>query len=242
MPEDRRTARILQFTGRLKAMDRREQPLYSVEEASGFLAIPVTTLYSWTLGRRRPHSDNYYPAVLNFVDHTTNRLSFFDLVEAHILRAVIDQKLPLKKIKQGLAYLRDHSPDQQRPLLSWDFYTDKKHLLIGGMLGKDKDREALVNASHDGQLEITGIIEGYLTSISRDGAKLPSSLFPKNGQRIVSISSGVVSGRPAIDGTRIRTAVIAQRYQAGETIAELASDYDLAVETIEAAIQYEKAA
>jgi uncharacterized protein (DUF433 family) len=224
--------------------DRRESPIYSVEEAADYLGIPVNTLYAWTLGRRKPKLPNqYYPAVLKFVDQRSRRLSFFDLVEAHILRAATEKNIPLGRIKKGLEFVRQNYPNHPRPLLTLDFRTDGKYLLVGGMLGsKEKDIEALVNASRHGQLEMTGIIEGYLQLIGWDASGDPDTIFPKTGQRIVSITSGVVSGRPAIEGTRIPTAVVAQRFRAGETIAELAAEYGISTEAIEAAVKYEKAA
>jgi uncharacterized protein (DUF433 family)/rhodanese-related sulfurtransferase len=240
----RNAGRLLVFGGGEHLVDQREKPAYSVEEAAGYLGIPVNTLYAWTLGRRKPNSQcEYYPSVLEFVDRRTQRLSFFDLVEAHILRAAVDKEIPLKQIKRGLAYVREAYPQYQRPLLKLDFRTDGKYLLVGGMLGsKEKDREALVNASRHGQLEITGVIEEYLELIGWDLDGNPDTIFPKTGQRLVSISSGIVSGRPAIEGTRIPTALIAQRFRAGETQNELAVDYKLPMEAIEAAIKYEKAA
>ncbi len=224
--------------------DRRLNPIYTVEEAAEYLSIPPNTLRAWTLGRRKANSLNeYYPAVLEFVDHQLRRLSFYDLVEAHILRAAVEKNVPIKQVKRGLAYLKEQYPGQARPLLSFDFFTEGKNLLIGGMLGsKEKNREALVNASRHGQLEITSVLEEHLQLISRDANRMPDTLFPKTGNRIVSITTGIVSGRPVIEGTRIPTAVIAQRFRAGEKPADIARDYEIPVEAIEAAIQYEKAA
>jgi uncharacterized protein (DUF433 family) len=71
---------------------------------------------------------------------------------------------------------------------------------------------------------------------------LPTTLFPKDGGKVVSITSGIFSGRPVIEGTRIPTAVIAQRYQAGEDVKALARDYRISKGKIEAAIKYENAA
>ena len=148
-----------------------------------------------------------------------------------------------KQIKNGLAWLRKQYPHDRRPLLSPIFRTDGKCLLVGGMLGsREKDEEALVNASKHGQLEFTVLIDQYLELLGRDDDGLPNTIFPKSGQKIVSISSGIVSGRPAIKGTRIPTSVIAQRFRAGETAEELAADYKVSQEAIEAAIKYEKAA
>jgi uncharacterized protein (DUF433 family) len=224
--------------------DRRLRPRYAVGEASEYLSIPPNTLRAWTFGRRIPgRLDEYYPSVLEFVDHQRKLLSFYDLVEAHILRAAVECNVSIRQVKRGLAYLKAEYPNHRRPLLTLDFYTEGKYLLVGGMLGsRKKDREALVNASRQGQLEMTPIIEELLSLIGRDEKDMPDTLFPKEGNRIVSITSGIVSGRPVIEGTRIPTSIIAQRVLAGETPQELAGDYGISLEAIEAAIKYEKAA
>ena len=236
--------------------DARLKPVYSIEEAAGYLRIPINTLRTWAVGRPRNTSDASsapYEPVLKFVDRDLHRLSFYDLVEAHILRAAIDRKIPLQRLKRGLAYLRKQHPDNPRPLLTYDFLTEGRNLLVGGMLGpKRKDREALLSASQDGQLVMTPVIEGrlqlvkrfdeYLRLVGRDKSRMPDTLFPKDGRHIVSITSGVVSGRPVIEGTRIPTAVVAQRFNAGEKLTEIAKDYKLSKDKIEAAIKYEAAA
>jgi uncharacterized protein (DUF433 family) len=233
--------------------DRRLTPVYSVEEAAGYLRIPINTLRSWTLGRRKASGHGYYEPVLKFVNEDMHRLSFYDLVEAHILRAAVDQNVPLQQLRRGLEYLREHHPDDPRPLLTYNFQTDGKYLLVGGMLGpKDKDREVLLNASAHGQLEMKELLSAHLQLIKgfdeyfelvgRDRrSKMPDTLFPKDGRKIISITSGVYSGRPVIEGTRIPTSIVAQRFLAGESPAALAKDYRISKEKIEAAIRYEKA-
>ena len=234
--------------------DQRQKPVYSIPEAASYLRIPIKTLYEWTLGRQKRGGGTYDP-VLQFVDRNTNRLSFYDLVEAHILRAAVDKNVPLQQLRKGLAFLREKHPLNLRPLLTYDFLTDGKYLLVAGMLGpRSKDREALVNASGHGQLvsrpvvepaleQLMTSLEEYFRLVGRDKkTKLPTTLFPRDGEKIVSITSGVFSGRPVIEGTRIPTSVIAQRFQAGEDVKALAKDYRIAREKIEAALKYEQAA
>jgi uncharacterized protein (DUF433 family) len=233
--------------------DRRLRPVYSIPEAAGYLRIPINTLYAWAQGRPKSGGGHYEP-VLQFVDQNTRHLSFYDLVEAHILRAAVEKDVPLQELRRGLKYLREKHPNNPRPLLTYNFRTDGKYLLVGGMLGsKAKDREALVNSSLHGQLEMTGVFQEHLRSllesfdeyfnlVGRDRSKMPDTIFPKGGNKIVSITSGVHSGRPVIEGTRIPTSVIAQRFDAGEDVMALSKDYRVSKEKIEAAIQYERAA
>ncbi len=53
------------------------------------------------------------------------------------------------------------------------------------------------------------------------------------------IDPEVQFGRPVLAGTGIPTLVIANRYKAGESITDLARDYDRPEAEIEEAIRYE---
>ena len=89
------------------------------------------------------------------------------------------------------------------------------------------------------------IIEAALSRIERDHHGLPVKLYPFTRNNIKSAPSMVVidptlsGGRPVITGTGLATEVIAERYKAGETIAELAKDYDRKETEIEEAIRCE---
>ena len=56
---------------------------------------------------------------------------------------------------------------------------------------------------------------------------------------LVVIDPTLSAGRPVITGTGLATEVIAERYKAGETVAELAKDYDRKEAEIEEAIRCE---
>ena len=49
----------------------------------------------------------------------------------------------------------------------------------------------------------------------------------------------VAFGQPTIEGTGIRTAVVASRHDAGETLTDLAADYECPIEAIHAAVSFE---
>ena len=57
--------------------------------------------------------------------------------------------------------------------------------------------------------------------------------------KAVEIDPRLSFGRPVLVGTGIPTAVIAERYKAGETIAELAEDYHRTSTEIEEALRCE---
>jgi uncharacterized protein (DUF433 family) len=106
----------------------------------------------------------------------------------------------------------------------------------------------LVNLSREGQLAVRELLEAHLRRIEHDARGLALRLFPfSRGEslevpRIVVVDPRVSFGRPVIDGTAVRTEVVARRLKAGESVADLAADYGVQVGEIEEAIRYELAA
>jgi len=92
------------------------------------------------------------------------------------------------------------------------------------------------------------IIEIYLQRIQWDASGIPIRLFPftqrrqsqlEKSPRFVSIDPKVQFGKPCIAGTGVPTAIIAERYKAGDSIALLAQDYGREEQEIEEAVRYE---
>ncbi len=85
--------------------DRREIPRYSVSEVSHYLRIPEKTLSSWLFGRQYTISGalRISPPVIAPADPTGSRLSFCNLVEAHILESTRDRdEVPMSAVRDAL--------------------------------------------------------------------------------------------------------------------------------------------
>jgi len=61
----------------------------------------------------------------------------------------------------------------------------------------------------------------------------------RNSPRLVTIDPVIAFGRPVLERRGIKTSVIAERFLVGETIVEIAADYDLEAFEVEEAIRYE---
>ena len=66
--------------------DIRDAPAYSYLEASRYLGIPQATLRPWARGRSRGCAAS--PPLIRAPSGADNKLSFNNLVEAHVLRAL----------------------------------------------------------------------------------------------------------------------------------------------------------
>jgi uncharacterized protein (DUF433 family) len=60
--------------------------------------------------------------------------------------------------------------------------------------------------------------------------------------RLIAIDPQVAFGRPVLRRTGISTQAIAARLDAGETVGDIASDYELTEAEVEQAVLYERAA
>lgn len=160
------------------------------------------------------------------------------MIEVHVLRAIRkEHNVQLDKVRTALDYLEEQL-NISHPLAQQRFRTDGVDLFI--------DRYGtLINASRRGQTELKDALNRHLDRIEPDDNGLAIKLYPftrsveESSPRLVAIDSRIAFGRLVIVGSGIPTRILAERYQAGDSIAELAEDYNCAVNSIEEAIRCE---
>jgi uncharacterized protein (DUF433 family) len=104
----------------------------------------------------------------------------------------------------------------------------------------------LVNLSKSGQLAMKKVLETYLRRVEWNN-NFPIRLYPfvsrdVSDRRRVVIDPEIAFGRPIVAGKSISTAAIVERIDAGESIDDIALDYDISRDDIEEAVLYERAA
>jgi len=165
-------------------------------------------------------------------------LSFENLLELHVLSSARRlHGVKLNPIRKAVAYLRNKL-GSQHPLADHAMLTNGSSLFI--------DRYGdLVNISEDGQLHMKELLFDHLKRIVRDDNGIPIKLLPftrnayQTSPELVAINPRVKSGRPCINGTGVPTSIIAERYDAGDSIKLLVEDYGRSPEEIEEAVRYE---
>lgn len=223
--------------------DPREVPVYTLTQAARYLKIPEVTLKTWIKGREYPVEGGkrkFFKPVILLPDPRAPRLSFMNLVEAHVLNGIRRiENIAFRKVRQAIEYLEKQYPSRH-PLADRLFQTDGVDLLI-------EDLDRLVNVSRHGQIEMREVVKKYLRRIDRDPTKhLPVRLYPflRNTHQAEEPLSVVIDplvsfGRPTLVKTGIPTAVIAERFYAGDSTDDLARDYGIEREKIEEAVRYE---
>jgi uncharacterized protein (DUF433 family) len=207
-------------------------PAYGVPESAVYLKIPYQTLRYWLTGFKRR------PPIVEPVENDPVRLSFINLLECHVLagmRKLYDLKLPA--VRRALIHLAKDS-GQPHPLINEAFLTNRTHLFIE-RLGKT------INLSQHGQMGL----DFYHLHLERVRVEpegmlrfFPFVVEPGPAEpKTIEINPMVGFGKPVIAGTGISTAIIASRFNARESIADLAAEYGRTQQEIEEAIRWEQA-
>lgn len=211
--------------------DVREFPRYSISEAAFYVRIPATTLVAWTRGQdylTQTGVHRTFKPLIGLADPRNKFLSFFNLVEAHMLRSTTERGVPLKNVRKALEYIHETIPGKH-PLLMHDFEVSGKDVFIQH-LGHT------INATRHGQLAMRKILQKYLERIVRDTCGLPIQVFPINSRRLV-IDPRFSSGKPVLKDTGITASVLWGRQRTGESVPEIAKDYGLTQLEVKEAIE-----
>lgn len=224
------------------SIDRiRRTPAYSFVEAAHYVGVPATTLRAWCVGQpyRYRNETRRFEPLIPLDGPPDEGLSFLNLVAAHILAAMRRvHGVSMPRVRAALAYVGSKLC-ADRPLLDARFETDGVDLFV-------EELDRIVNVSREEQLEIASMMRVHLARIERDDRGLPVKLYPFTRSAVaatspspVEIDPRVAFGRPVLRGRAVPTAVLADRFKAGDTLRELADDYEVSPETIEEAIRCE---
>ncbi len=210
--------------------DIRDFPRYSISEAAFYARIPSSTLMAWTRGQDYVTAGRHviFAPLIDLADPENKFLSFYNLVEAHMLRSTTECGVPLKNVRKALQYIRETIPGQH-PLLMHDFEVSGKDVFI-------RHLGDTVNATRYGQLAMRKILLKHLKRIVRDNDGLPIKIFPINSKRLV-IDPQFSSGKPIVKNRGIVASVLWGRNKTGETIPEIAKDYGLTKREVKEAIE-----
>lgn len=153
-------------------------------------------------------------------------LFFINLVEAYVLASIRREcRLSMNKIRKGLDFISQIYPSDN-PLAEKGFETDglspflrESGLVCGIFKGS-------------GQTVLENTVKEYMQRIERDLRGLPIRLYPFSGTekpnepKSILIDPEISFGRPILSGISIPVEIIVERYKAGESMRELAGDYE----------------
>lgn len=215
----------------------RELPLYTIAEAARVVRIHPATLRTWAVGRSYTtrSGDKKWTPLIRAADPKRGMLSFANLVELHVLSTLRGKQVRVDRIRSATTFIRNRTKTDH-PLADVDTQTDCVDVYVEYM-GR------LVNASKS-QTTLRPLLERYLQRIERDENGLAARLYPITRDDASNACSILIDptcrfGRPVVARTNVETAIIADRFLAGDSTGTLAADFAIDEATVEEAIRFE---
>lgn len=219
-----------------------DKPAYPASEAAYILNLPPATVKAWSFGQtRRDDGSVRFKAVIRAADTRNKLLSFANLCELHVLAAIRRvHRVSLPKVRDSVEYLRSQL-GADRPLIDRQFKTNGIDLFV-------EQASKLLNVSRQGQEALRGEFELALARIERDNQGNPIKLFPYSRTsdhtaeqpKSVVIDPRLSFGRPVLTRSAVPTEVIFDRFQAGDSLEDMALDYNVDEKEIEEALRFEQ--
>lgn len=176
--------------------------------------------------------------VIHLPDADDGRLSFYNLIEAFVLRLIRENGVTMPAVRRAVTHAeREMNVDRLliRKELRWE---SRGHLFWDEL-------SSLTNLSRSGQFAMRQLVRVYLHHVEwNEATGLPLRFFPTLPTRAdagaVVVDPRVSFGQPTVAGTGVGTAVVAQRINAGEEPEAVAADYGVDVEWLTEALVYEE--
>lgn len=215
-----------------RGQDPRTMPVYSVGEVAHHLRIPASTVRAWVKSRGGPSP---FARVIVPDDGRGSRLSFQNLVEVHVLSSLRSYDIPLPRIREAIGFMRKQY-DTEHPLADIQLLADGTDIFAHLF-------DAYIAVTRGGQVALKPVIEKYLHRIERDEKGLLRRLYPfvrdNSAERIIAIDPRRKFGRPYLVDAGVETSAIVSRYRAGESVEELARDFNTTKASIAGALRFE---
>ena len=220
-----------------------DEPAYRAAEAAHMLALPPGTVKAWSFGQDYVHRDGSpkkFKALISPAGAKARLLSFNNLCELHMLAAIRRHyRISMPAVRDSVAFVR-RQLKMERPLLSSEFQTNGAHLFI-------EHSGVILNASREGQTSLSLAFERDLSRVERDARGIPVRLFPVTRAApspaaqplAVVVDPNLAFGRPVLANAGVTTAVIQDRFLAGDSPSEMAEDYRVDEHDIWEAIRFE---
>jgi uncharacterized protein (DUF433 family) len=214
-------------------VDPRELAEYTPADASRFLGISQATINRWLYGRKNKYSD--FRPLISPADPEAKLLSFFNLVELHVLAATrYEHKVKFEAIRIAIDTVQAKYPSEH-PLISHDFVTNGCDIFLQTVNENE-------NLSTVGQTNLKQVMDMFLVHIDRDKHKLAERIYPviKNQphDKVISIRHGIASGQPVIGRRAVPVFIVYGRAQAGELPKSIARDFGISEAHVQRAIDY----
>lgn len=214
-----------------------ERPVYGLSEAAGYLGLRRERVRAWLDGYER--GGITYPPVIRVESTGDDVVAWGEFVELGYLREYRRKGVPLQQLRPVI--------DELRQQLSTPYPLATAHPYIVGreLVWELQERQGLHPAIaivvRTGQtVALAAEADRFVKKVEFDPTGLGGvrRIHPAGTASPVVIDPLVRFGRPAVEG--VATERLWELHDAGESIVEIARDYEMAENLVRAGVSYEE--
>jgi uncharacterized protein (DUF433 family) len=205
-------------------------PTYKVSEAAQYAHVSTKTVVDWhRVGGRK--------AVTLSVRESRASLSYMQLIEVAVVAAFRASGLSLARIRDAREYV-SKTFQSEYPFAECRFKREGKRLLLSfDQIEGPKGAGKYVDTTEGGQLVWESFVNPRLQEFEYGDGGIAVRWHVAGNKSPILIDPQISFGAPTVKG--VPTWVIKGRWEAGESIADIASDFDLKKLDVRKALQFE---
>jgi uncharacterized protein (DUF433 family) len=210
------------------------RPLYSYAEADRLAGATRGTARRWLKGYVSQDEwgvQTWQPPVTPGARQQEEAVSFLDLIEIVAMGRLRQVKVSLPRIREFVRRCQEVL-QLRRPLVTETFKTDGREIFIA-------EGDLLLEVGQRGVQQLwDNVLDPYLKTIDYHH-EIARRWWPRGREVRVVIDPDYGFGLPVVYGSGVRTEIILERHNVGETNEEIAQDFGLQVPEVEDALKYE---
>lgn len=206
--------------------------IFTLRETAGYLGVPKSTIHSWA----RPTAGA--PLITAFPRHGMQAtVPFIGFAEAYVLAAFRRAGVPLQRIRPAVEVLA-RTIGTDHALASRRLYTDGAEVLYDYASQRDAGEFLELVVVRTGQHQFSELVRSYLKRITYGEDGWASRVrLPTYERANVFVDPRIAFGLPFVADGAARVEDLVDRFVAGDSVAEIAFDFDVPAEKVEDVIR-----
>jgi uncharacterized protein (DUF433 family) len=208
------------------------RPIFTLREAAMYLGIPASTLQNWARPGEGPQLITAMPS-----ERRQATVPFVGFAEAFVLSAFRRAGVPMQRIRPAVEVL-GRSIGVDHALASRRLYTDGAEVLYDyAAFHDDRELSDLV-VVRTGQRQFAEVVQDYLQRVTYGDDGWASELtLPAYERATVTVNPYRAFGLPIVTHGGARIEDLVDRFVAGDSIAEIADDFEVPADEVEDVIR-----
>jgi uncharacterized protein (DUF433 family) len=211
------------------ALSRRLRlPAYSISQTAELAQTRPQTVTRWFVGDHPVFATAKEPRAA---------LSYLQLVEMAFASSFRSLGVSLQRIRRAHDYLASVFKVEY-PFAQLELKTDGLHIIKELEASEERKSTGMILADRAGQEAWPPLISDRIAQFDYE-MNLAMRWHPRGRQHPVVVDPRISFGAPVLESTGIATWVLRERFEAGESLAEICDDFGVSRAKLKAALQFE---